>query len=192
MKDRIITQAIAIAFFVIAPILVTLLAPLTKLQFQHSQSGAAVTVVRYTLIFIPWRTERIQNATSVRADITAEKRYQGTSEERRKGQSGIRVATGRVAIVSDGPEVIVQAAPALAEKIAKRFDEFVADKAAGPIVFDVYASWSLSYVLGGVATSLCALYVGGATLAVLMFPFKMMRSMLGKSSATEQRKSNVV
>ena len=113
IKDRLITQAIAIVVFVIVPTLITLVVPLTNVEFRNSDSRGTVTVVRYVLIFIPWKSERIQNVSRIRADITAEKHYSGTSEERRKGQSGVRVATGQVAIISDGREVIVQASPVL-------------------------------------------------------------------------------
>jgi ABC-type sugar transport system permease subunit len=176
LRDRVITQAIAIVFFVIVPIVITLMVPLTNIEFRNSETGATVTVHRYVLIFIPWKTQQITNVTRVRADITAEKHYRGTSEERRKGQSGVRVATGQVAIIGDGPEVIVQAAPDLAKEISRQFDEFVVIRSPEPMTFAVYASWPLSWILGGVVTALCALYVVGATLAVLTFPFKLMRS----------------
>jgi hypothetical protein len=172
LKDVVITQAIAMAIFVGVPILLTLVAPLSKLHFQHTETGAAVDVVRYVLIFLPWRTEKIENVHSIRADTTAEKRYQGTSEERRKGQKGIRFATGQLAILSDGPEVIVQSDPDLAKKIAKEFDEFAADPTAAPVTYHVFAAWTLSYLLGGIATAFCALYIVGALIAIIMYPIK--------------------
>lgn len=178
LTDRVITQAIAIVFFVILPTLITLMVPLSKIEFRHTDSGVTATVERYVLIFLHFKTEQIVNVNSVRADITARKRYQGTSEERRKGQKGVRLATGQVAILSDGTEVIVQASPELAKTIAAQFDKFAADKTSEPLTFDVYASWALSYILGGVATALCAFYVVCVALAVLLFPFKMIWSLM--------------
>ena len=172
IKERVITQSIAIVFFVILPTVITLMVPLTNIEFKNAEAGATAKVVRYVLMFIPRKTERIENVKSLRADITAEKRYQGTSDEIRKDQKGVRVSTGQVAIVSDGPEVVVQAAPELATKIVKEFDMFVSTGSAKPLVFQVYASWALSYILGGVATAFCGLYVIGAALAILTFPFK--------------------
>lgn len=176
LAGHIVTQAIAFVVFLVLPVVITLVVPLTTVEFEKSNSAATVTVHRYVLIFVPWQTTRIENVTRLRADITAEKIYRGTAEERRKGQKGTSYATGRVAIVSNGPEVKLEAAPDLAKAIVARFDHFVADQVAAPVSISVYASWSLSYVLGGVVTSLCALYVTGVVLAVLTFPFKLMRS----------------
>ncbi len=144
-----ITQAIAILVFVIVPVVLTLMAPLSNIEFRKSEAGISATVVRYTLMFIPWRTERFEKVTGIRADITEAKRYQGTSEERRKGQKGYRLATGQVAILhagptEAGPEAIVQADPDLAKQIVTQFDDFKASESTGPLTFAVYASWSLS------------------------------------------------
>jgi hypothetical protein len=201
----VITQAIAILVFVIVPVVLTLMAPLSNIEFRKSELGISATVVRYTLMFIPWRTERFEQVTGIRADITEAKRYQGTSEERRKGQKGYRLATGQVAILhagpkeagpkeagpkeagpkeagpkeagpeEAGPEAIVQADPDLAKQIVKQFDDFKASESTGPLTFAVYASWSLSYILGGIATFFTALYILGAALAIVTFPLKRMR-----------------
>ena len=37
---------------------------------------------------------------------------------------------------------------------------------------EVYASWWLSYVLGGVVSALCAFYLLGCVLAIVTWPFK--------------------
>ncbi|MDX1926462.1 MAG: hypothetical protein SFV81_08090 [Pirellulaceae bacterium] len=180
IKDIVITQAIAILAFVIVPIVLTLMAPLTNIEFRKSETGISATLVRYTLMFIPWRTEHLEQVTGIRADITKGKRYQGTTEERRKGQKGYQLATGQVAILHGGPkeaglEAIVQADPDLANQIVKQFDDFKASESTGPLTFAVYASWSLSYILGGIATFFTALYILGAVLAIVTFPLKRMR-----------------
>jgi hypothetical protein len=175
LKARVITQIIAFVAFVLLPILITLMVPFTKLEFSHAPAGATATATRYALIAIPWRNMRIENVTQVIAEITPEKRYRGTLEERRKGQKGVRHATGQLVIVHDGPDVIVQAEPELAREIAAQFDRFAVDKRSEPMVFSVYASWWLSYVLGGVMTGLFALYAVGVVLAVFSVPVNLMR-----------------
>jgi hypothetical protein len=175
LVGKVIAQAIAFLVFVIVPTAITLMIPLTGIQFQKSDAGTTAIVNRYVMIFFPWKTERVVNVQKVRADITAEKRYRGTSEERRKGQKGIRFATGQVAIVADGREVIVQAAPELAKDIEAQFNAFVNAETAEPLFFSVYA---LSYVLGGAATALCAFYVTCVILAIVVFPFRWISSQL--------------
>lgn len=175
LKSVLVTQSIAVVGFVLVPLLITLMAPLSTIMFEKSGAGTTVVVHRYVLMFIPWQTERIDNVTRIHADITPEKRYRDTRENRRKGNIGTRLATAQLEIVGDGPEVIVQADPDLAKNVAARFDAFARNAAAPPEKIEVYASWGLSYVLGGVATFLCGFYLLGATIAVLQFVWKAMR-----------------
>jgi hypothetical protein len=171
-----ITQSIAIVCFVVIPTLITLVAPLSTIQFLKTDKGNTVLVDRYLLIFIPWRHERVENATKLHAEITEEKRYKGTVEERRKGQKGIRLATGQVRIEGSDTESVVQSAPDLAKSVVSQFDQFASSADAAPVKIPVYASWSLSYLLGGAATFFCALYVAGAVAAIVTFPFRFARS----------------
>ncbi len=100
----------------------------------------------------------VAGVTDVRADITAEKRYTEPREERRKGQKGVRLATGQVALLNSGPEVIIQAAPELATEIAAKFDTFAGmvqrDVEANGVnesslKFTVYASWAFRMCSAG-------------------------------------------
>lgn len=178
LQGQIITQAIAIVAFLLVPIAITLMAPFTDLEFRRAGDGATVTVKRYVLMFIPWQTTEIRNVSALRVEITPEFRYQNTAENRRKDRVGtVSHATGQLVVVGAGREVIVQAAPETAEGISAQFTKFLADKAAGPVALSVYASWSLSYLLGGTATTFAALYAVGACLALLAVPFKRRRQM---------------
>ncbi|WP_457795994.1 hypothetical protein [Methylocystis sp. S23] len=170
--DVAITQAIAIVVFVIVPIVITLMAPLSTIEFEKSGAAIDVVVDRYVLTFVPWRTARIHDVKRLRVDITDEVHYADTVENRRRGRKGVSYATGQLAIIGDGPEIIVQAAPELAKEVSARFDQFVKSAAPAPEKISVYASWGLSYVLGGVATFLCGFYVFGATVAVFQFLWK--------------------
>lgn len=178
LKGAIITQIIAALVFVGVPILITLMAPFTDVALEKTGSTAKVTITRYVLVFIPWRTKQIEHVKDARADVTAEFRYKNDVENRRKGRAGaVSLATGQVAFINDGPEVIAQAAPELALQTEARFDRFIADPNPAPIKISLYASWWLSYVLGGIATAFAALYLGGALLAILTFPFKNRRTL---------------
>ncbi len=173
LKSAIITQVIAALVFVGVPILVTLMAPFTDLALQKTGSTARVTVTRYVLVFIPWRTQQIEQVKELRADVTPEFRYRNDAENRRKGRAGaVSHATGQVTIISGGPDVVAQAAPELALATEARFERFIAEPNPAPVKISLYASWWLSYVLGGVATAFAALYLGGALLAIVTLPFK--------------------
>ena len=128
------------------------------------------------MFFIPWKTEEVSNVSGLKADVTSEKYYQDTSENRRKGNTGISLATGQLVILNSGPEVKVQADPDLAYDTVEEFNEFVASKTTEPLDIPIYASWALSYFLGGAATFFCMLYVFGTLATFVMFPFKMNRS----------------
>lgn len=161
----------------VLPVLVTLMAPVTVLEYRKSAAGVDVGVVRYVLLFVPWRTQHVANATAVRADVTQEFRYKNTRENRQKDRVGhTNLATGQVAILGDGPEVIVQAQPGLAETLSAEFTAFAAAPSETPVRRTVYASWSLTYILGGAMTALFALYVFGASMAVVVFLKKQISS----------------
>jgi hypothetical protein len=170
-----ITQAIAALVCLGVPTLVTFMAPVSVLEYRKSATGIDVRIVRYVLLAVPWRTQEIAAVSGLRADVTKEFRYKNTKENRMKDRVGhTNLATGQVAIMSDGPEVIVQAQPGLAEEIVAEFDAFAASENPAPVRRTVYASWSLTYILGGAMTALFALYVVGAGLAVLNFLRKRM------------------
>ena len=165
-----ITQAIAALVCLGVPLLVTFMAPVSVLEYRKSETGVDVRIVRYVLLVVPWRTQDIAGVSAFRADVTKEFRYKNTKENRMKDRVGhTNLATGQVAIVSAGPETIVQAQPGLAEEIVAEFDAFAAsaDPAPTPVRRTVYASWALTYLLGGAMTALFALYVFGATMAAL-------------------------
>lgn len=165
-----ITQAIAALVCIGVPLLVTFMAPVSVLEYRKAGEGVDVRIVRYVLLFVPWRTQDIANVREFRADVTKEFRYKNTKENRMKDRVGhTNLATGQVAIVSTGPETIVQAQPGLAEEIVAEFNTFAASSDPAPVRRTVYASWSLTYILGGAMTGLCALYVVGAALATLNF-----------------------
>jgi hypothetical protein len=167
-RGVLIAQSVAFLGCVIVPVMVTLMAPVTVLEYRKTGTEAQVLIVRYVLLFVPWRTQEIAGVTEIRADVTERKVLKDTKENRRKDQVGhVQLATGQVAVLGAGPPAIVQAQPGLAEDIAAEFAAFAASPEQGPVHRTVYASWALTYVLGGAMTALFALYVVGVTLAGL-------------------------
>jgi hypothetical protein len=131
----VIAHGVAFLGCVIVPVLITLMAPVTVLEFR--KSGPETSVIDRKVL-------------------------KDTKENRRKDQVGhVQLATGQVAIMSAGPNVIVQAQPGLAEEISAGFEAFAASPDQGPIRKTIYASWALTYGLGGAMTSLFVLYVIG-------------------------------
>ncbi len=160
LLGRIATQAIGFLVFLVMPTAITLVAPFTDIEFRHTDGGAAVTVRRYALTFVHWQTRRIPDVQELLPETTAEFRYRDTAENRRKGRAGTTsYATGQLVVVSAGPDVIVQAAPELVHAVSTRFAQFRNNKAEPPLTLSVYASWNLSYLLGGAMTALAAFYV---------------------------------
>jgi hypothetical protein len=176
LVGRIVTQAIAFVGFLLVPTVITLMAPFTDLTFQHGEGGANVTVKRYVLMFIPWQSTKVENVTVIRADINRAFRYRNTAENRRKGRVGtVSHATGQLVVIGDDHDVIVQAAPEIAGQIAAQFSQFLENNAAEDAKVSVYASWRLSYLLGGVMTGLAIFYVMGVILAILSVPYNWWR-----------------
>lgn len=176
LMGQIITQAFAFVGFLVVPIVITLMVPFTDLTFQRGEGGANVTVKRYVLMFIPWQTTLVENVQAIRADINSAFRYRNTAENRRKGRVGtVSHATGQLVVITDDHDEVVQAAPEIAEQIVTQFKHFVASRSAEASTVSAYASWRLSYLLGGVMTGLAAFYVIGAILAMLSLPFNWLR-----------------
>ena len=57
LKSNLITQTIAVVFFVVVPVVITLVAPLSTIVFRKADSATDVVVQRYVLMFVPWRTD---------------------------------------------------------------------------------------------------------------------------------------
>lgn len=169
-------QAIVALVCLGVPVLVTYMAPVTVLEYRKSDAGVDATVVRYVLLAVPWRTQHVANVTGLRADVTEQFRYRNTKENRMKDRVGhTNLATGQVALMGDGPEVIVQAQPGLAEELSAEFASFAAAPSETPVRRTIYASWSLTYILGGAMTGLFALYVFGASMVTLKFAVQKLR-----------------
>lgn len=179
-KSILITQTIACLVFVGIPILLTYMAPLTSLRFDKTEQGVEAKVDRYLLMVIPWKHEDLVGVEAVRADITAAKHYRGTSEERRKGQRGYRLATAQIVLACGGMESAIQADPELAKQVEKEFADFKQADGVSELKYEIYASWWLSYVLGGVATGFAALYVFGASVQIVL---SMTKKLLGSTSS---------
>lgn len=167
-KSILITQTIASLVFVGIPILLTYMAPLTSLRFDKTEQGVEAKVDRYLLMVFPWKHEDLVGVEAVRADITAAKHYRGTSEERRKGQKGYRLSTAQIVLACGGMVSAIQADPELAKQVEKEFADFKQADGVSELKYEIYASWWLSYVLGGIATGFAVLYVFGATMQVIL------------------------
>ena len=87
LKSHLITQVIAVVCFVIVPVVITLMAPLSTIEFQRSGTRNNVIVHRYALIFVPWRTERIDNVTQIRADVTSQFRRHLREQKKEQGRN---------------------------------------------------------------------------------------------------------
>ncbi len=135
IKNLVVTQSIAIVGFVGVPILITLVASLTDIDFEHRENGIHARVTRYVLMYFPWKTDFVEDVSEVRASNTPAKYYRGTSEERRKGQKGVQLETGQVIIAHADTEVHIDVDPKLAKEIEASFKRFQLDKSAAPIHF---------------------------------------------------------
>ncbi len=62
-----------------------------------------------------------------------------------------------------------------------KFREFQSATSTEKQCYSVYASWWLSYVLGGIASGFCAFYICCAMLAVVLSPFKLLKKKLSSA-----------
>jgi hypothetical protein len=167
-KSACTTQLIAIVCMVLLPGLITMVAPRTGLEFSKSASGTSVTVTRYVWLFVPWRTVEVDRVSRLDVEVTPRARHANTAENRRKGRAGaVHLATGQLTVVGADVQLVVQVSPETSHVVAGHFKRFTEEPDARAQRISVYASWGLTYVLGGVMSLLTALYVFGAVARIV-------------------------
>lgn len=158
-----ITHGIASVACVAIPILVTVVFPVTTIELQRGD-GVSATVTRYALLFVPYRTEYIPQVTGVVTDVMT------------VSYRGVDVSEVQIIISHGDEKAMIQSATGLSEVTTRQVWEYLFHSGNAPPQKMVYASSWSTYVLGGVMAGLCALYVVYVALALLTYPFKLLKS----------------
>jgi hypothetical protein len=171
-----VTQAIAIVGFVLVPMLVTMVVPRTTIVLRPVDDNVHAEVTRYALLCIPYRYEVLAPVTSATAKVRdAVHKNRLDAEDRRKGRAQYQAGDGVIILENPGGESWIQSTPADAVPAVERIQAYLQSPAPEPLVIHASAGWLFTYVLGGTMTGLAALYVTGATLAMLQWLITLVR-----------------
>lgn len=171
-----VTQAIAIVGFVLVPMLVTMVVPRTTIVLRPVDDNVHAEVTRYALLCIPYRYEVLAPVTAATAKVRdAVHKNRLDAEDRRKGRAQYQAGDGVIILENPGGESWIQSTPADAVPAVERIQAYLQSPAPEPLVIHASAGWLFTYVLGGIMTGLAALYVTGATLAMLQWLITLVR-----------------
>lgn len=176
LRDRIISHSIGLVFFVVLPALLTATMPVTWTTF--SRQGDRVEMKASVCLFfvVPFRHESVTAVTGV------EKRSSGGGSRRIGGHGSDRntmVHTAKVGFLTvKGSEQEAEIAVAVGdlEEVQRKVQSFLADKAAPELKLFTVANWTVSAIIGGIATFFAALYLFGMVWTLLSALFKRMKS----------------
>ncbi len=171
VQSIVVTQAIAIVCFVLVPATITFIVPRTTIELWRGENGVNAKVTRYCLLVVPAQIVNIAPLTDVYDKVTSSHKRSATVAERRRGdRNGTWVAgDGAVYLASDSATCHVQSTPAEAPKLTAAIEAFVSKGEPATLQLSAAAYWQLTYLLGGVLTGLCALYLVGSCLAILQW-----------------------
>ena len=172
----VVTQAIAIVGFVLVPMLVTVVVPRTTIVLRPVDDQVHAEVTKYALLCIPFRYEVLAPVTAVNAKVRdAVYKSRLDSEDRRKGRAKYQAGDGVIILENPGGESWIQSTPADAVPAVERIQAYLQAPTQEPLVIHASAGWLFTYLLGGIMTGLAALYVTGATLAILKWLITLVR-----------------
>jgi hypothetical protein len=171
-KSIAVTQAIAVICFVLVPVGVTFFfVPRTTIELSRGANGVNAKVTRYCLLIVPAQIVDLAPLTDVDDTVTQSHTRSATLAERRRGKRrGTWVAgDGAVTLSSETATCHVQSTPAEAPKLTAAIEGFMNNGEPATLQLSASAYWQLTYLLGGVLTGLCALYLVGVCLAILQW-----------------------
>jgi hypothetical protein len=164
-QAMLITQLIAFSGCVIIPGLVTLIALSSTIELKTINNQPAAEIKKHLFVFIPLLSKTISPLEKAESVVTQADRTI-SSEERRRGRTGVLLADGSVLLSGGGEACHVQSIPSSARLEAKTIAEFISQPSNSPQSLTLTAGWQMTYLLGGATTALAAFYCLGATAAI--------------------------
>ena len=152
-------QLLALAVFVGIPVLVTAIAPVSRVHLERHGERVSATAKTYLLFVVPYKTRQVETLTAV-GDRFAE----GTvRRERRSGANRDRYVKsedeGFLVLESASDKVEVSVSPVDLESTVQRVQDFVDDKQSTTLDLFLVANWKFSILMGGLTSLLTVLYV---------------------------------
>lgn len=167
LGSKVITQAIAIVGFVVAPTLVTLIAPRTTIELRPGKYKPSAVITTHALLFVPVHLAHMDLLLDAESVVSGSKYIKEDRQRNRKASN--QLATGSVKLIGNPSDHLITSTPEDAPLQAEQIKAYIANQAYEPLLITVEPPWMLTWLLGGVMTGLAALYCVGAVLAIGRF-----------------------
>ncbi len=181
LRSVLVTQTIAVVFFVGVPALITAIAPVSHITLTKEQQGISATVQANLLFVVPYSTRTVSPVTEITSRVIQGEA--GTAAERRRGKQGKSEPEGQLIFIGPQQKAIANALPATLERDLARLQEFQKAPTETPLRMTVIAHWFIIIVVGGIATAFAVLYV---VCAILGFGLWLVRKGSPGGSGTSQ------
>lgn len=167
LTSKIVTQLVAVLFFVGVPVMITAIAPVSWIKFQREGDHIIAQAKTCLLFIIPFKVQTVDPVTSfsrrtIAGSITIE-RKKGTDERHTSDSEGI--------LIIQGPQqtVEVSVTPANLDDVLQKSNAFLKDAQGTELKIFAPANWKFSVIFGGLASCLTVLYAMGVSLGILKF-----------------------
>jgi hypothetical protein len=192
--QKLISALIGFALFVVVPVLVTALLPVTWLILERGASehvtaewnaDGYVSATAYTcvLFVVPWRVQRVAEVTGIatqviRTDRTVRKTLHGK-------KSGSAHADGVDALIVHGQqsELSIEISPASSVTVKARAQAFLQDRSQRETRLFVIANWKFGLGMGLPLTLAAGVYLIGTLLAGLRAGYRILRAVNAAQTA---------
>jgi hypothetical protein len=175
-----VTLVLGIVFFIILPVVVTMLIPATWVTLTRSDTGRVSATAHTCVLFVvPWRSQQVAGVTAVesnmiRSDKLVRTRPHGSTHDSNRRYSH---SDGEAELRLQGNEggLTVKISPASVDEVKAKAQAFLQDLSQRQTRFFVIANWKFGLGFGIPLTLLALLYVVGSALAILRALFRKIR-----------------
>ena len=156
---KVLTQIFVLVVCIGVPALVTAIAPVSWLKFERNGQQVVAQAKTCLLFIIPYKTRMVESVTAIDSRIktgsVTRHRRSGPDKYTKSEDEGFLIIKGanQTAEVSVDPNDL--------ESVTEKVNDFLQDKEEQELKLFVADHWTFSVIVGGIASLLTILYIGG-------------------------------
>ena len=179
VRQKLITQLIRIVLFIIVPVLLTAMLPASWISLERGADGRVSATARTcVLFFIPWRTQRVADATSVEAKTRVSDRsvsYRSSSNSRSSRGTVHQDGEDELSVLGLEGKFSIPISPASSEATKAKVQAFLDDDSQRNTWMFTIPNWKFGLGFCGLFALFSWLYIIGSTLAIVRFLTRKLR-----------------
>lgn len=156
LMKRTLGHGLAVLFFVLLPAFVTLIAPVSWMRFERTDTGVRVDVRTCVFFVIPYRHEHIETVATVSKHWIA-----GKEKRRKHGQRAVvrSMSEGFLDLAGPEAEISVPISSTSAKSVTERVQAFLNDSTRKSLSLVVVGNWIVGVLFGSIFSLLTILYI---------------------------------